>query len=182
MKEAWVKKATVEVDANSSMEVFKVEIPGDLRNRVCFLFLQLMDDEENRISENFYWLAVNDDFTALKKLPAVDLDVDVIPKEKGKKRIYRIRMVNNSDAIAFFVNPSIRKGKKGPEVLPSFWNDNYFSILPGKAKDVTVEFESEQLEDEEPYLKVEGWNISPHSIRIPTSPPSFPGIFSSARR
>lgn len=182
MKETWVKKATVEVDANSLREVFKVEIPGDLSSSVCFVFLQLVDDEENCIAENFYWLAANDDFTALKKLPAVDLDVDVIPKEKGKKRIYRIRIVNNSDAIAFFVNPSIHKGKKGPEILPSFWNDNYFSILPGKAKDVTVEFECELLEGEELFVKVEGWNISPQSIRIPTSPPSFPEIFSSARR
>lgn len=182
MEEAWAKKARVEVDANSSVNVFRVEIPQDSSSNVCFVFLQLEGEEENYLSENFYWLAADDDFTALKKLPAVDLDVDVTPEENGKKRIYRVTFVNNSKTLAYFVNPSIRRGKEGPEILPSFWSDNYFSILPGKARDVVVEFEEEQLEGEEPHLNVEGWNISPQSIRIPTTPQSSPGIFPSTRR
>jgi beta-galactosidase/beta-glucuronidase len=166
MEEAWAKKANVDADANSSKKVFNVEIPRDLRSSVCFVSLQLKDKKENCISENFYWLAANDDFAALKKLSTVDLDVDVIPKENGKKRIYRITFVNNSKTLAYFVNPSIRKGKGGPEVLPSFWSDNYFSILPGKAREVTVEFEREQLEGEEPCLRVEGWNIRTKLVKL----------------
>ena len=182
MREAWAKKTKVGVDAHSSLKVFEIEIPGELKSSVCFVHLELSDDEHKSISENFYWLAANDDFTALKKLSAVDLDVDVIPEEKGKKRIYSIRIINNSDALAFFMNPSIRKGKEGPEVLPSYWSDNHFSILPGKVRDVTVEFDCEHLNGKEPYLKVEGWNISPQLIKIPVSPLSSPEIFPSARR
>jgi len=96
----------------------------------------------------------------------VNLDVNVTAKEKGKKRIYRIRLVNASETLAFFVNPSVRKGREGQEILPSFWSDNYFSILPGKDREVTVEFEGAYLEGEEYYLKLEGWNIPPRLIKL----------------
>jgi len=166
LKEVWEDKASVEVDSGSSCEVFQVEIPVDFSDTVCFLDLQLKDNKENCISENFYWLAKNNDFAAIKKLLGVNLDVNITAKEKEKKRIYRIRLANATDTLAFFVNPSVRKGREGQEILPSFWSDNYFSILPGKARDVTVEFEGVHLEGEKPYLKLEGWNISPKLIKL----------------
>jgi exo-1,4-beta-D-glucosaminidase len=166
MKKVWEEKAFVEVDSGSSYKVFQVEIPVAFSDTVCFLELQLKDSEENCISENFYWLAENNDFAALKKLPGVNLDVNVTAKEKAEKRIYRIRLVNASDTLAFFVNPSVRKGKEGQEILPSFWSDNYFSILPGQSKDLEVEFFKLDFESEEIYLKLEGWNISPQLIKI----------------
>jgi exo-1,4-beta-D-glucosaminidase len=166
MKEVWAEKANVEVDSGSSNIVFQVEIPEDFSNTVCFLHLHVKDNDENYTSENFYWLSENRNFSALKKLPAVNLDVTVTAKEKRETRIYRIRLANASETLAFFVNPSVRKGKESQEILPSFWSDNYFSILPGKAKDVTVEFEGAHLDGEESYLKLEGWNISPKLIKL----------------
>jgi len=96
----------------------------------------------------------------------VNLDVNIKTIEKGKKRIYRIRLANASDALAFFVNPSIRSGKEGKEVLPSFWSDNYFGILPGGSKEVTVEFYEPHLEEEKSCLKLEGWNIPPKLLKL----------------
>jgi hypothetical protein len=74
--------------------------------------------------------------------------------------------MNPSNNLAFFVNPSIRKGKEGEEVLPSFWSDNYFSILPGKTKELTVEFQKSGLVGEEAYLKLDGWNIVHQVFKI----------------
>jgi beta-galactosidase/beta-glucuronidase len=166
MKEVWEAKASVKIDSGSSCEVFQVEIPENFSDTMCFLDLQLKDSEENCISENLYWLAAKNNFTAIKKLPDVNLDVSVTAKKNGENKICRIRMVNNSDALAFFVNPSIRSGKEGDEVLPSFWSDNYFSILPDGSKEATVEFYAPPLNGEEFYLKLEGWNIPPKLIKL----------------
>jgi len=166
MENIWAEKAEVEVDANSSSDVFKVEFPEDVPESVYFLDLRLKDGEGNCVSDNLYWLASDDDFSALEKLLPVDLDVNVAALETGMPRIHKIRFFNDSDSIAFFVNPSIRKGLEGPEILPSFWSDNYFSLLPGDTKDLIVEYEGEQSEGAEPYLKVEGWNIPPKLVRL----------------
>jgi len=64
------------------------------------------------------------------------------------------------------VNLSIRKGRDGEEVLPSFWSDNYFSILPARTKELTVEFQKLMGEGTKVFLRIEGWNIVSQTIGI----------------
>ena len=85
-----------------------------------------------------------------------------------KNPSYRIKFLitNPSSELAFFINPSIHKGKEGGEVLPSFWDDNYFSLLPGRSKELEVEFTADVLEGEAAFFKLVGWNVAPRMIRI----------------
>ena len=151
---------------NTSKEILKVSIPEEFEYDVYFVELQLNDSKDNSISDNFYWMAEDDDFTSLPTLPEVKLDVEVKKEEINKQIVYKLRLMNSSNNLAFFVNPSIRRGKRGEEVLPSFWSDNYFSILPGKTKTLMVEFQKSDLDGEEAYLKLDGWNIVSQRIRI----------------
>ena len=192
MEKIWTENMIVNLDPNSSMELFKVAIPEDLTNAVCFVDLRLLDPNNHIVSENFYWLAKSDDFSSFERLPDVTLEAKIAEIENdtkeydktknGTRRLIKLRLSNHSKNLAFFVNPSVRKGKEGEEILPSFWSDNYFSVLPGQSKDVKVEFFDPHIEGEEIYLKLEGWNISPQLIKIPTSLLPSPEIFPSARQ
>jgi exo-1,4-beta-D-glucosaminidase len=51
-------------------------------------------------------------------------------------------------------------------VLPVFWEDNYFSLLPGEKKTVKVEFDAKNLDGDKPLLKVEGWNVAANEREI----------------
>jgi hypothetical protein len=166
MKRIWNKNAGVNIGPNTSKEILKVSIPEEFENDVYFVELQLNDSKDNSISDNFYWMAEDDDFTSLPTLPEVKLDVEVEKEEINKQIVYKLRLMNPSSGLAFFVNLSIRRGKRGEEVLPSFWSDNYFSILPGKTKKLMVEFQKSDLSGEEAYLKLEGWNIVSQWIRV----------------
>jgi hypothetical protein len=44
------------------------------------------------------------------------------------------------------------KGKDGEEVLPAFWSDNFFTLLPGEEKVLTVRFAAEDLDGKEPVV------------------------------
>jgi exo-1,4-beta-D-glucosaminidase len=44
-------------------------------------------------------------------------------------------------------------------VLPIFWEDNYFSLLPGEKRKIRGYFYKEELEGKTPILKISGWNI-----------------------
>lgn len=162
----WNKRARINIDPNTSELIFSVDIPEEFKVDVYFVELQLNDKEGKLISENFYWLAAGEDFTFLEELPGVKLEAEVNKEKVSDLIISKIRLMNSSSNLAFFVNPSIRKGKEGEEVLPSYWSDNYFSILPGKAKELTVEFQKSELDGEEAYLKLDGWNIVPQIIKI----------------
>jgi beta-galactosidase/beta-glucuronidase len=166
MKKVWSKDTRFSVDPASSQELFKMEIPEKEKDDIFIAVLDLKNKNNNLVSENFYWIAQNDDYKALSELPRVDLKVDAEQEESDNKITLKLRFFNHSSDLAFFIHPSIRKGERGEEVLPSFWSDNYFSILPGSSKEVKVGFQREDFCLEQAYLKLEGWNVVPQMIEL----------------
>ena len=50
-------------------------------------------------------------------------------------------MKNPSASVAFQVHLRATKGKDGDDLVPIFWDDNYFSLLPGEEKSVTATYD-----------------------------------------
>jgi exo-1,4-beta-D-glucosaminidase len=99
------------------------------------------------------------DFSALAQLPPVKLNVSYRIERHGNQRIARVRLHNPTDRLAFFIQLALTHGRQGDEVLPVFWSDNYFSLLPGESKEVDASFAAEDLHGATPVLEVGGWNI-----------------------
>ena len=143
--------------------MLNIDWPENLSS-VYFLKLQLRDDDNKLISSNFYWLSNKGDkkadFTALNSLPEVSLDVAILSSQKeGDHYILSVTLENPSAYLAFDINPSVKKGQTGELVTPVFWEDNYFSLLPGEKRKVTVTFNAGDLDGRKPLLEVKGWNI-----------------------
>jgi len=47
-----------------------------------------------------------------------------------------------------------------------FWDDNYFSLLPGEWREVTAHFDSSKLKWGRVALAVDGWNVAPFSNAV----------------
>jgi len=60
----------------------------------------------------------------------------------------------------------VTKGRGGDDLVPIFWDDNYFSLLPGEEKTVTASAEIEDLEGNGAFLEVEGYNIVPATVDL----------------
>jgi exo-1,4-beta-D-glucosaminidase len=150
--------------ADASPKISKLVVPKDI-TKVYFLKLELNDSVGKLLSSNFYWLSSNGDekadFTDLSKLPASTVNVTSSPLQKtGNKYWISVTIENPGTTLAFAVNPKILKLKSKAPVLPVFWEDNYFSLLPGEKKTVKVEFDARNLDGDKPLLKVEGWNVA----------------------
>ena len=52
----------------------------------------------------------------------------------------------------------------GEDVAPVYWTDNYFSLLPGEEKTISLNFATGDLHGNHAALKIEGYNIVPHSF------------------
>ncbi len=166
MEKVWSISDRIRVGAASAAEIVKVEIPDKVAQDVYFVDLRLTDSRGHYISENFYWLSGDDDYASLSKLPEVNLDAEVKKVEMEGRLVYKIRLENPSDKLAFFVNPTIRNTKTGEEVLPCFWSDNYFSIPPGKHKELNVEFQRPEFPIDQLILKLDGWNVRSRTIPV----------------
>lgn len=164
MEEKYSKEVPVDIKADESKKVILQDWPKDLGD-VYFLQLRLTDANGKLISSNFYWLSAKGDekadFTSLSKLPEVTLKYTFSPiQTKNGKCSSTIEIENPSASLAFFVNPKIIKRDSKDLVLPVFWGDNYFSLLPKEKIKVNVEFNTEDLTGEVPVLAIEGWNIT----------------------
>jgi exo-1,4-beta-D-glucosaminidase len=163
MSEIFSTEAPVEIKSDESRKVFSVERPIGASD-ITFLKLVLKDNEGKEISSNFYWLSSkgdeNADFTALNKLPETELNFSVssVKQENGKYSAV-VDIENPSSSLAFFVNPKIIKNDSKELVLPVFWEDNYFSLLPKEKRSIKVEFAAENLGGATPILALDGWNI-----------------------
>jgi hypothetical protein len=55
---------------------------------------------------------------------------------------------------------------KGKPVRPSFYTDNFFSLLPGESKHISIETFTLDNADENEKIVVKGYNILPNEILI----------------
>jgi len=163
MEEKYSAESPIIIKSDESK---KVPLPELTKNvgEVYFLKLVLSDNTGKEISSNFYWLSSkgdeNADFTALNSIPKVNIDCSITSfrQDMGKWTAV-IEIGNPSSSLAFTVNPKILKTNSKDMVLPVFWTDNYFSLLPKEKQVLEVEFKAEDLGGETPILVVDGWNI-----------------------
>jgi exo-1,4-beta-D-glucosaminidase len=169
MTRKYSRSCQVDVPADSSNKVFAIDQPDGL-TKTHFLTLELRDGSDKLVSSNFYWLSSQPDkaasFRELEDLAAVDLDVSCTANREGNTCVVDVSLSNPSSHLAFGINPKIKKGASGDLVLPVYWQDNYFSLLPGEKRQVKVEFDMKDLGTAQPLLTIGGWNITAKEIKI----------------
>jgi exo-1,4-beta-D-glucosaminidase len=72
---------------------------------------------------------------------------------------------NPSKDLAFLVRLRLLRGSGGPEILPSFWEDNYISLLPGEKREVAVHVRKKDVGEAKPVLAVDGFNVTSTTVR-----------------
>jgi exo-1,4-beta-D-glucosaminidase len=178
--EKYSQNVNLDVEPDEKTEVLDIEWPEGL-GKTFFLDLRLKDGDGETVSRNFYWLSptkdvvkeVNEgwldfsiamettpDFTLLNDLPPVALEVESEFEAKGDERVATVRVANPSDRLAFGVRLAVTKGEGGQEVLPSYWEDNYISLLPGERRVLTANFSPEDLGESKPSIQITGWNVA----------------------
>ena len=179
MHKVYAREETVNVAADGKTEAFTIQWPADL-TQSHFLCLALDNAQGRRISNSFYWLSsvpdvrgtVNRswrdfsvspksiaDHTQLQQLPPVTLDVAWQFSRGDAETSVRATLTNPTDHLAFLVHLAVRKGEEGEEVTPTYWEDNYISLLPGEQRDIAGVFPTRSLNGAAPALFVDGWNI-----------------------
>jgi len=189
-KEKASKNVALDLAADSSTKAFEVPTPEGL-STTYFLKLELHNAAGKLISDNLYWLSTKPDtldwagrsdtvytpqkdfgdLTGLNKLPKAKVTITKSMPSNGPTHSMTVSVANNGDSVAFMVHPRLTRGKDGDDVVPVFWSDNYFSLLPGEKKSVTVQFDSSSLARATPELIVDGWNVEAVKATLVAEPP-----------
>lgn len=175
--EAWVynmdgteksyQTESIDVDAIGISDCFTLSFPDNLSD-VHFIKLKLTDDNGDVISDNFYWRGNKWlDYTDLNNMDPVNLEPNVTESIDGSTCTLTATIDNNTDKVALMARLKVVTDESEERVLPIYYEDNYFSLLPGETKVVDITFDTEYLNGEEPELILEGWNIN-RELAVPT--------------
>jgi exo-1,4-beta-D-glucosaminidase len=167
------REASVDVPADGVVRAFTLPtIPG--LTRTYFLRLRLTDRAGSEVSRNFYWLSTQQDvldwkntkwyytptsrhadLTALASLPRTTLHVTPTFENSGTSA--RILITNGGKALAFQVRLKLVDPASREEILPVFWEDNYFELFPEETREIRVSYPRTARP---PRVEVEAWNVS----------------------
>ncbi len=157
--------AKVSLSVSDVKEIFSLaKILADAKG-VNFVVLNLKDANGKVISHNVYWLAADNNYSALNSMPQSKVEATVLKREIVKTDTkWTINFTNKSNQLAFFINPQLLND--GEEIMPCFWSANYFSLAKGESITVTVSVSSNQLKGKNQEIKVKGWNLENHLISL----------------
>jgi hypothetical protein len=151
----WQNLNTVDVGEDQYKEIFVIPKIADL-TPVYFVKLELRNSSGKLVSSNFYWLSSVSpaDFSELAQLPPAKLDIAYQIEKRGEERVARVTVKNPTGNLALLIHLGVTKGPDGDEVLPTFWDDNYFSLMPGEKRELNATFAIADLAGARPVVSV----------------------------
>jgi exo-1,4-beta-D-glucosaminidase len=184
-KERASQDVTLDVSADSSTPAFQLPAVEGI-SPTYFLKLELQDTSGKRLSDNFYWLSTRPDvldwpkkfeevytpqsayadLSGLSNLRPVNLSVRATLSQQGKEEVVHAIVQNPSSSLAFMVHLRLANLKNGEDIVPIFWDENYFSLLPGEKREVSARFNRSPSAGANAVLTVDGWNATPHSTTL----------------
>jgi len=175
------KEQAVDVPADGAVKVFDLPSAEGL-TMTFFVRLDLRDPRGRPVSDNFYWLSAKADtldwakkqdtvytpqaefadLSGLASLAKVKLEASAVleqPAGAAGGRVH-LRIKNPSSSVAFQVRLRLADPKEGLDVTPVFWDDNYFSLLPGEERIVSGAYDVSRLHGARPRIQIGGFNVA----------------------
>ena len=147
----------VDVPANSRKDLFKAELDGLKGNYMVRLVLS--DRKGKVITINDYMMRGEgtEDFTAFNSLGKAQLKALRLSSRDGAQR-YEI--TNISGNIAMNLKFNLVDPESGEIILPAYFSDGYFHLLPGEKR--TIEVHSPSVGA----IMVEGYNVDNTILKL----------------
>ena len=165
-RKVWENQMEVKVEGEGCVEAFTVPFAGSTASLHFsgphFIKLRLYENGQE-IASTFYWRSSSRyegpetvtgpcvvGFERLDELPRTTLEV--------KRTVDGVSVSNVGAKVAFMVNVQCF-GSDGKRLVPVYYSDNFFSLLPGESRTVKIEGAPRAA------VSVSAWNTEPVALR-----------------
>ena len=158
-KVVWERKAELSSEEDTTKRPFSLEFPKEL-SAAHFVKLYLREGDKV-VSDNFYIRGTEEgNYQAIRQMPKVALRQDVtINKRIDNKWEGSVTLTNPSQTPALMIRINLLGAEYGDQILPVFYSDNYFALLPNESKTVTFRFKDIDTRGTTPKIVVTGYNV-----------------------
>lgn len=156
---AWEKEATVDSNEDTTNKCIKLSFPADL-SKVHFIKMVLTENGKV-VSDNFYHRSLEENnYQDLRQLAKVALQTTTTVDKNADGTWSAVSVVENKTSTpALMIRLNVVGNKDGQQLLPVFYSDNYFSLLPGEKKEVRISWKDEDTRGNEGEVLITGYNV-----------------------
>lgn len=150
---------TLTVPANKLTEVF----PADLSDQLPDVYLVRVEMKSRKgkvVSVNDYWATANgnDNFYGFNQLPVADLKAKIV--KPGNPDVFLFELKNQSKMPALSIKLNLRNKLTNERVLPAYFSDGYFNLMPGESRVISVQGNIQA----NTVISAEGYNVAPEIV------------------
>ena len=148
----------VDVPANSRVDLFRAELDGIKGN--FMVRLVLFDRKGKVITVNDYMMRGEgtEDFTAFNSVGKAEVKARRLSSKN--QSVQRFEITNTSRNIAMNLKFNLRNPETGEIILPAYFSDGYFHLLPGEKRTLEVRSASTGA------ITVEGYNVDNTTLKL----------------
>ena len=144
-------------DEDMTLDMMQVKVPTEIAG-AYFLRLTLIDDKGQMRSMNDYVnTTIENDRKSLHDLRQTQVSAAV----DGNN----ITITNQGQVSAVMLRLNL-KGDDGEQILPVIYSDNYFHLMPGESRTISIEWKAEDVRGCNPIVEITGMNISKTTVQL----------------
>ncbi len=144
-------------DEDMTLDMMQVKVPTEIAG-AYFLRLTLIDDKGQMRSMNDYVnTTIENDRKSLHDMRQTQVSTAV----DGNN----ITITNQGQVPAVMLRLNL-KGDDGEQILPVIYSDNYFHLMPGESRTISIEWKAEDARGCNPIVEITGMNISKTTVKL----------------
>ena len=160
----WTKDATFDIKEDQTVACFPLEFPDNLSS-AYFIKLCLTAADGKVLSENFYWRGREEgNLQALRGVAKTSPKTKVARSATADEYCFSVTVTNNDKVPAMMLRLKAVDKATGDLVLPVLYSDNYFFLMPGESRTVTVKVRKEDCAGK-PYIVLSGFNVPETNLK-----------------
>ena len=105
-------------------------------------------------------------YQAMNAMDSVVPSVKIEKSSADGKVTLKCNVSDESEVPAVGLRLLVLDAKSGERMLPIDYEDNYFSLLKGQSREVSVNFEVASCSSGRYDLYIEGWNVKRFRVRL----------------
>ena len=154
----------IEAVADARTAVGKLDMEKLANGHAVLVKLNVTDAAGAPVSDNFYWWAKDDaTLRELNSLGNATLTTIATVAKSGNEREASVTLHNSASTPAILVKLTLKNAATGERILPAYYSENYFSLLPGESRVVSVKFPAGA---EKPAIGLRGWNVETSTVDV----------------
>jgi exo-1,4-beta-D-glucosaminidase len=179
-KELFSEERMLAIEENSTSDIFNVRpVAG-----ISYLALELLNEKNELLADNFYWLSpkadeyawdktewyytpmkVSADFREFNSMAPAVVEMKYSHQVVNNQPVVEVKLTNTSDKPAFFIHLTL-KDRDDKTIFPVFWDDNYISLLPGDSRAYHCRLPATSADQDGLGLYMSGWNVKEQLTRV----------------